>query len=613
MPFSPAEDSLVTSFCLSATSSRTKATSLAVDWRLSKLVAESRSVEALEFYARAKHAFANRGEASRLENDARDRLLKAVEANLTAVEKARLQLELASISGGSSSSNTAASVATQSAAKSTSLATLTQPAWAPVPAQQQQQDHQQDVPLAGSSASMISMDEAMDTGANASATASTAPPRTLAELRQQRLPPAPAPAPTAADLPLSASPFVRRQQAHTNPNAGRGGGSDVLRALQQQQQNSPRKAGGESRSNTFSGPLGVTNATAGSPFRLHALSNAGSTMNGGASEVGSIRTTTAASTVQSGLLRPAASSAEATPVKAKPTLPGFGSVRKAVAPASVAAAQQVAIEAATPRRTTARRTQLQQEQPATRKDEDADMQGVEQTEKPRTDDDDFARRAARDPAVQRTIQAASKPSEEKEDDEEDGAAAAASSKRGATPARRTTRRADKRRAVQGQPPNENKVDESRTEEVRLPPGAFPGQDDEDDNDAEADHGHAKSSSRPSAKSRTSSSTAAKAAAAPATPAHGSSRRTTRSRASTAEPASPPPPQRRSTRASSVQADELEEEGRPEMRQVHSGASIASATTRKTPVRRSSRLRSGAAAGIKANGGDGKIEEASEEE
>ncbi|GAA6018989.1 hypothetical protein JCM8202_000632 [Rhodotorula sphaerocarpa] len=689
LPFAPEEDALVTAFCLAPTptaSNLKRNPALPVDWRLSKLVAESRPVDALEFFARAKHVFTHRGEAERLENDARERLLRAVEANLTAVEKARLQLELVAIGKGGGGGATGQAAKTTSGG--TSLAALTQPAWAPA------------APASRTAPTAAAPSEAAPSRGDASATmivvedevepspehgAQQLPPRTLAELRQQRQPPAPAPAPTAADLPLSASPFVRRQQQQSTassqasgPAAGSRGGSDVLRALQQQ--NTPRK--GDGSSGGFAGPLGVTSAATGSPFRLQALHHASSAGVNGTSDAGTMSARTggpgSASLVSvsgtgSGLLRPASDAVS----RPTPTLPGFGSVRRPVAPASVAAAQQVAAEVSTPVPRRTAQTSRREQRELTQEDEgeeadgngDAAMSEAAGSAEDRAGEDvaaeDFAHRAARDPAVQRTIQAASSRSKDErspqqqqqqgataqaEAEPEDADPAERASKRGATPARRTTRRADKRRAVQGQPPNENRVDASRTEDVRLPPGAFPGQGEEDDDDqgatdqgaggAQGQEARGEKRSTTRAKGRSSSSSAAgqsrsgkaaPATAAPATPARASSRRTTRSRASTAEPTSPPPSTvRRSTRASSVQAHEPDHASRdreasagPEMRQVRLGASLGSGQQQqqqsqqqsqgKTPIRRSSRLRSGGQAAEGRKGGRGKIDEASEEE
>ncbi|GAA5870270.1 hypothetical protein JCM3774_004629 [Rhodotorula dairenensis] len=731
LPFTPVEDSLVTAFCLNPPSNDDAAAdggnSLAVDWRLSKLVAESRSVDALEFVARARHASAQRGHtngggAGGGNNDARDRLLKAVESNLTTVEKTRLQLELAAINSGSGGGGGAATVAQKSTTSSSTLATLTHPAWAPMidPSLSGDMDHDDD---RGATDSVVSDTTAGDHAVRPStAAAPAAPPRTLAELRQQRLPPAPAPKPTAADLPLSASPFVRRRHPTTTPASS---SSHV------QQQQTPRKGAG---TNAFTGPLGVTPAAAGarggSPFR-----RLGSTLQNGPAST----TTTTTSAVVAAANHITASSSHAgsgstargsppppPPPQGgggKPTLSGFGSVRKPVAPASIAAAQQVA-NASTPSKTIT--TETPRRQPTERDDEDVEMRGVQRdhvassreggnsnTYNDDDDDDeeeavDFAQRAAKDPAIQRTIQAAaaalttSSSSSSKSSSSRPGQrveqveTAAASAKRGATPARKTTRRADKRRAVHGQPPHEDRVDPSRTEQLTnksssssaqlllLPPGAFPGgeedggegdttttEESERERPARATgqrHRGSSSTARgPAAARRSSSSSVVIAGVAahgekqnknnpdkggnnssaangttvypPATPAP--SRRTTRtrSRASTAEPGSPPPPSRsrsrRTTRASSVQAreslstepeheheHEYRESAELEMRQVEStkgrSASIpppASHGQGKTPVRRSSRLRSGHGAGVGAgrDGARGKIEEASEEE
>lgn len=207
------------------------------------------------------------------------------------------------------------------------------------------------------------------------------------------------------------------------------------------------------------------------------------------------------------------------------------------------------------------------------------------------ENDEFARRAALDPAIARTIAAAAEPSSSKP---APPSTANRVSRRSAPARGGASARGDKRRAVQGQPPNEDRVDEERT--VRLPPGAFPGQ-------REDEHGEDEGQQPvQQGKKRTSRGKSASQQPAQQTPA----RRLTRSRASTVDPASPPPQNttsRRSTRASSVQP-ERQEQKQPEMREVS-----------RTPVRRSSRLSGQSQAGTarKTTRGRGKIAEESAEE
>lgn len=177
-PFTSSEDALSNTFCLSP-SSASISTTLTADWRLSKYIAEGRPSDALRFWSLAKSTVKP--------SDERTRLLKAVHATLTEVERNTLALE--------ADDHTPASTASTSAKPS---ANIIQPAWQPVP-----------LP------------------------APTPLPRSLLSLHQS---PAPAPQPTASDLPLSASPFLRREKPLVSSFDGSalgGAQKSVLRALKE--------------------------------------------------------------------------------------------------------------------------------------------------------------------------------------------------------------------------------------------------------------------------------------------------------------------------------------------------------------------------------------------
>ncbi|TNY23444.1 hypothetical protein DMC30DRAFT_444338 [Rhodotorula diobovata] len=500
VPFLPSEDRLANTFC--ASPPPPLFLTLTVDWRLSKLVAESRPVDALRFSARVR-----RDQGDKLApSDARDRLLKAVEANLTDVQRSTLELDLAA-------------------------------AAAPAP----------------------------------STTSSSA---------AQALQPAPPPAaPTAADLPLSASPFVRSQAG-----AQQGG---VLRALEHAQ-GTPRKV--------------APSAAPGSPFVVQ--------------QRGAAAPVSAGTPARAG----AAVGAEQQQQQ-KPTLPGFGSVRQAALTSSV-----LASPAATPR---GRAPAPGTAEKAKTRDADEDDDGDEEMQSPTAahDDDDgdagFARRAALDPAVQRTIAAASA-----------SASASAAPRRAASGSAGKASEPTKRRAVARRAPHEREVDRERSSaRTRTgkgpqtgggkPPGAFPsssaaGDDDETQDEQDDEQDDDEPAPAPAQRSRAARTAATTTPARPRRSARASASAAGSSRAGTAEPASPPPTatagRRRATRAGSAAP----------------GESALQLQPQQTPVRRSSRLSGMGSAAGKGQGegtgtarratrggkgarGRGKIEEDSDEE
>ncbi|GAA5821741.1 hypothetical protein JCM3770_003158 [Rhodotorula araucariae] len=519
LPLTPTEDVLATSFC--ALPPAPLALSLTVDWRLSKLIAESRPVDALRFFARAQ-----RDHPARLaQSDARDRLLKAVEANLTDVQRAELALALALA---------APAPAPASAPAQPPAARITQPAWAWAP------------------------------------TAAAGP----APASQQ---------PGAADLPLSASAFVRA------PVPGQGGQASVLRALEAAQT--------QTQTQTQTPRRPAVAAAPGSPF---ARPVAGAAL----------------------VAAPASPAAAPKEQQRKPTLQGFGSVRQAALTASVlgspAARQKAAAAARAPRHDDYDNDNNKDSDDDGDGDGDAAMRspsrGAENDKiETEADDEPFGARATRDPAIARTL-------------------AAAAAARGPPQTRTgtgTPRRshggvpaggeASKRRAVHRSAPREGEVDPVRSTRRAVvprapPPGAFPASeddqgDDDDDGGEGEEEGAAAGAGAGAGQGAGAGATAAPVAAAGATrrhhhtsertaqaaahtPARRRSARASVSRAGTAEPPAPsasaPAPAdsdspastttagRRATRASSATPAH-----------AHAPAPVEAAA--KTPVRRSSRL------------------------
>ncbi|BGP15915.1 hypothetical protein JCM10213_003656 [Rhodosporidiobolus nylandii] len=517
-PFTPAEDALTTSFCASPPAPLSP--TLTADWRLSKLIAESRPVDALRFWNKVKSN--KRVDPS----EQRDRLLAAVEANLTAVQRTTLSLEVAPAPLPAPAANPPTA---------SSSSSVTQPAWAPAPAP--------------------------------AAPAPAAPPRTLAAARLAQLPPAAAPAPGQADLPLSASPFVRAP-------SGTHGAGGVLKALEVAQ--TPGRKGPSS--SAFAPAVGSP-ARMGSPFAFPA---APSTIGG------------APSTLAGG-----SSIAAASP--AKPTLSGFGTVRQAPQP-----------QQATPK---APRQVSRRFQPEAQEDNDGDeVMGAapaadspqQQRRAPDADEDvqqagqdyAFASHVAQDPAIAATIAAAAPPT------------SAAKSKRsrvsnGASARDRARARGDKRRAVSTEPEEpqrRERPDSSKT--VKLPPGAFPGQDEEEEHEHDEEEQEPVKEERK--QPRQAGRRASRAASSSSKPAQTAKTPRRSTRQSTVEPSEagseadePPVPRstrtRRSTRASSA-APEQEEGDKEGAKPKRRSSRLSTSTPAQTPARstrRSTRARAGA--------------------
>ncbi|GAA6018516.1 hypothetical protein JCM11491_006431 [Sporobolomyces phaffii] len=562
-PFTPAELSLLTSFSLSPPTTLPLASrSLVVDWLLSLLISSSKPLEALVFYYKLQTN-------GKLEpSEERERLVKALEGTLTTSQRTTLSIEIATFSTSTAAPLEVDSPATTAGtgAGTKTASSLTQPAWAaPLPA-------------------------------TPAATPST-PVRTLAAARQSKLPPPAAPTPKSTDLPLSASPFVRKDG---------GAGQGVLKALREQQH-----AGLQQKNAALLGSPARGSGTPGrGPSRTFAL---GSTSTFAESDTGSTRDD--------------ASVAAGTPVKAKPTLAGFGSVR-----------QPQLSQPLLPSASTSSMMMDGIEMEEEGDDGEDENRAIEQDQvmlipspqnaihpslpppsppyRGTTKEEEFSRRIALDPAIQKTLLAASTAGSRRPQNEAD-----ASSSQAKTPKRIRGARQDsgetaqqtrstgpeephrgdqKRRAIPGEHSHgeatieggdgereREKPDQGRT--VRLPPGAFPGMDEDQQTDGPTTTGRANSraSSAQPEMSEVSGARAAEGGRKSTTTTKratqsGASRRSSRARSTSVAPhddedetegrpgRAQPTPRRRSSRASSLQP--------PEMSEVA-----------KTPVRRSSRL------------------------
>ncbi|GAA5966259.1 hypothetical protein JCM3765_002576 [Sporobolomyces pararoseus] len=551
-PFTAAELALLTSFCVSPpTSLPSTAHSLAADWFLSLLISSSKPLQALVFY----HKLRTNGKLEPSEE--RERLLKALEATLTVSQKTSLSIEIASLSSSAAARPSSTSQQAAPLQTTTTSSSITQPAWVPPP--------------------------------STTAPAPSTPIRTLAAARQSKLPPPAAPTPKSTDLPLSASPFVRKDG---------GAGQGVLKALREQQHQP-------------GGMLGSP-AKLGTPARSGVLPSFGTTVGGSVRNGGSQYT----ESVVGGN-----DEAMGTPQKiVKPTLAGFGSVRQQ----PQAQLQRM--------HSSSMQQDIEMDQDDYREEEE-DQEEDEvmlvpspknqtqpalpvpaastSTSTPRAaKQDDFSRRIALDPTIQKTLLAAStaskkalpppSPAPTSKKGNEDTTSSLKTPKRSRTSQREAAKqqqpsqdRGDmKRRAVSSEPPSgegkgkessdREKPDQDRT--VKLPPGAFPGmeEDQPESNAATTRRSSRAGSSQPEMRERNSlvSAGGPRTSTRRSTAANAAARRSTRSRSTSVAPeeesqdddVEKPTPRRKSSRASSLQP--------PEMSEVS-----------KTPVRRSSRLSS----------------------
>ncbi|GAA5928092.1 uncharacterized protein JCM15063_003785 [Sporobolomyces koalae] len=574
-PFTRPEIALLTSFSLSPPSSLpTNAHSLAVDWFLSLLISSSKPLEALVFYHKLKHT-------GKLEpSEDRDRLLRALEDTLTKSQKTSLAIEIAAQSANVAAKPTAAAQPTASSSSSS----VTQPAWAPLP--------------------------------DATPSTPKAVPRTLAAARQSKLPPPASPAPKPTDLPLSASPFVRKDAAS---------GQGLIKALKEQQLASRQ-----------SGSLAATATASPARVRSGTLPVPRTNVTDGGSQY-SFVSRVATETGGSGSF--AGGEHVSTPVKSKPTLAGFGSVRQQ--PQS------------TPNRFPSSSMQeidmhddlvyeqaQDQRQQANAHDDDEEMMLVPASSTPpakveANTEDDFSRRITLDPAIQKTLLAAST---SKLQQSNSTLVATSSSSSTAKSTQRTPKRTrgtsqnqrgdDKRRAVSSEPevsqrnkPSSNTKASSHPREpasIPLPPGAFPGSFEEQPEERPSSSSSSRNGSQvpPEMKqvresSRAVVGTRRSSTTKKANDSKSGSRRSSRARSTSVVPQQEeeedhadegdqdesekgrgtkgqltPPRRRRSSRASSLQPPEMSEVSKP------------------TPVRRSSRLKSGNASTATGKSGDG---------
>lgn len=522
-PFTSAELSLLNSYCLSPPSSRSpSAQTLVSDWFLSLLISSSKPLQALIFYNKLKQ----NGKVQ--PSDERDRLLNALEETLTTSQKTTLSIEIAAISA-SAPSKPAQSTSTASSNS------ITQPAWVPPPSA-------------------------------AAPSTPIAPPRTLAAARQAKLPAPASPAPRPSDLPLSASPFVRKDG---------GAGQGVLKALKERESLVKQNTG-----------LGSPARGPGTPIRTGILPPASSvgTGAGGRERAGSPFTFAPTASV-------AGESENATPVKPKPTLAGFGSVRQTPQPRPTSQPRE--IEMGDDRE---EEEDMEQDEIMLVPSPQAAPSRPQPQRQPSTSkrEDDFSRRIALDPAIQKTLLAASTSSKPSPPSTSETPRPEASSSR--TPKRtrtsngqqgqkeRTAQRGDKRRAISTEPQSQEggegkekakekekeRPDQDKT--VKLPPGAFPGV--EEDEPTRPVRRTRESSTQPEMSEVGKGGGGRRSTRQSATT---SSRRGSRARSVSVAPSedgdAPPTPTRRSSRGSSLQP--------PEMSEVQ----------KQTPVRRSSRLSS----------------------
>lgn len=270
-PLSPDEDTLVTAFCLSPPQSLSTPASvaLAADWRITKLVAEGRPVDALRF---GRQISLKQGQ------EARSRLLRAVRETLTDLQRNQIELEIETTSS-SSLLSTSSTTLNPAPAKSS----ITTPAWQPVPLPPPS-------PL----------------------------PRSLLSLNQ---PPPPQLVPSATDLPLSASPFLRRERPLVSTLDGSsigGAGKNILRAVREGTDTTSLSSPGRKAASLLFPGLGVGGGRSPSAPPTSERGGPSSTINGG-SVFGGGSPRLASPFNHSG--------GEQARKERKATLSGFGSVR----------------------------------------------------------------------------------------------------------------------------------------------------------------------------------------------------------------------------------------------------------------------------------------------
>ncbi|KAK4056920.1 hypothetical protein OIO90_002170 [Microbotryomycetes sp. JL221] len=510
-PFTQEEDEWCNAFCLASRPQAGRAqsisASLAVDWRLSKLIAESRPVDALKMWDQAKHHV--------VATDERTRLLKAVQATLTEVERNALALEIEDWAAGGIKPDTQPKVGSKSTTQQQN--NLARPAWQPAPF----------APEA---------------------------PRSLLSLQRSTKQGDTITVPMPNNLPLSASPFLRRDKplvASTTGSAIGGVQKSLLHAIKQTEA-SPVKS--DVQNTTTAGPRPADRVLLTRPSRDDMM------MDTPASEV-AMGADEVMSTLSPG---------------PRPTLSGFGTVRM---PASMDYGRAFAVN------------QQNQRSPRPISEQGEDDAMDEDGDSALSDREDFGHRVVQDPAILKTLKAAaSTPVKNQsngrgEDAEEQEVSAARPRSRSDRPSsstmkKRTVSRSadfatkDKRRAVSTEPQDKPrapgiKVSGPSSGEKALPPGAFPGleddgtaseadarssvagdHDDDDDDrstqagdDEDQDHS-AGTHSRATRSSRRTTKAGSKGTRTRATDTPVKSKRTTR--ASSVQPSTPRATSRRST-------------------------------------------------------------------
>lgn len=489
-PFTPAEDTLVTAFCLSPPSPLISST-LTADWRLSKLIAEGRALDALRFWSKAKAKKDSSGGIKG--SDERERLLRAIHATLTEVQRNELALEADDFSSSTFSPSS------QSEPQKSNIA---QPAWAPLPP-------------------------------------SLPTPSTPSRGARLVLPSRPSPSkphqPQSTELPLSASPFLRREKPLVSSSDGGvlgGVQKSVLRAMREAEIATPEKKREQS--------------IVGSPFA-------------------SLQQQQTQSPARNGNLYP---SLVASPAR-KPTLSGFGSVRlpqvQSYGKARVDEGQQSLFASVGGKQ----RWDSEGPLPAagSEMEMDVEVERQQEAEGPivterqyRVDGEEestFGFRAAQDPKIAATIAAASKSSPPPSSKNLTHGPPSTSSKRRSRPstssdAKKGGEKGEKRRALSTEPEDRGPTSSVSVsqQQPKKPPGAFPStttDDDEDDHDDEEEA--SRSSTR---KARTSTRRSARASsvsasgAAPSTP-RASNKSTTSKKPSAQAAEMTPQPTRRSSR------------------------------------------------------------------
>ncbi|ORY92593.1 nuclear pore complex assembly-domain-containing protein [Leucosporidium creatinivorum] len=569
-PFTSAEDDLVTSFCLHPTSSTISPT-LAADWRLSKYIAEGRPIDALRFWSQAK--------ATVPPNDERERLLKAVHATLTEVQRNALALE------ADDYASTPSTASTSRAPAAGLSSTITQPAWQPVP------------PPAPTPVP----------------TNLIATPRKVA---------APIPQPQPSDLPLSASPFLRREKplvSSVDGSALGGVQKSVLRALREGTSTSPFKTS-TAPDTSGAGEKGKARATE-SPFASSASAFA--------SPARDSFSFVAANSPRSNNINmndyPSYPSPQPSSAR-KPTLSGFGSVRQQASAYGKARDESLTLFGPGGKLRYDEEMEVDQPQPEERARDDAEDEEHQEREQEHT----FGFRAARDPAIAAMIAAAT-PSASA------NTSTTTTSKRRNHPSSSSATTTEKRRAVSTEPEErrptgsvktggkeKEKVGPGRSSRTsrttakgkgKQPafPGGFPG-----DGDAESDGGHDDAEEGEEEEEYRAPQRRTRAAGKSTTSKTTASTTTRRSaRASSAQPQPPSTPQPK--RASTTTAASAKKST------TTAGAGPETETPR--PTRRSSRLQTPAkdepagaggasarktATGRKVSGRRGRIEEEEDE-